>query len=125
MQDFRQLKVWEKAHALTLSIYAATKPFPKEERYGLVSQMRRSASSIATNICEGCCRSSDADFARFLQIALGSASELEYQLLLSRDLEYLALPQYRKLAAEVEEVKRMLTSLISRVRGKAASAASS
>ena len=87
MRDFRKIKAWEKAHELTLAIYAATLSFPKDELYGLTSQMRRSASSIPTNIAEGCGRDSEADFARFLQIAIGSTTELEYQILLSRDLK--------------------------------------
>lgn len=78
MQNFRDLKVWGKAHAATLLIYRATDGFPSTERYGLTSQMRRAAASIPANIAEGCGRASDADFARFLQIAFGSASELEY-----------------------------------------------
>jgi four helix bundle protein len=72
MQSFRDLKVWEKAHRLTLAIYQETKPFPADERYGIVSQMRRAAASVPANIAEGCVRSSDADFARFLHTALGS-----------------------------------------------------
>jgi four helix bundle protein len=89
MQNFRDLKVWQKAHAATLRVYECTKNFPPTERYGLTSQMRRAATSIPSNIAEGCVRSSDADFARFLHIALGSASELEYFALLARDLRFL------------------------------------
>lgn len=81
VRDFRKLKVWEKGHALTLSIYTVSQNFPREELYGLTSQMRRAASSIPTNIAEGCGRNSDAELARFMQISMGSASELEYQLL--------------------------------------------
>jgi four helix bundle protein len=90
MQDFRQLKVWEKAHHLALEVYKATSTFPKEEIYGLTSQLRRASGSIPTNIAEGCGRNTDADFARFLQIAMGSASETEYQLILAYDLEFLS-----------------------------------
>jgi four helix bundle protein len=86
MKDFRQLKVWAKSHELALSIYRVTNDFPREERYGLTSQIRRSTTSIPTNIAEGCGRNTDADFARFLQMAMGSANETEYQLLLSHDL---------------------------------------
>jgi four helix bundle protein len=89
MKDFRQLKVWEKSHQLALAIYKATKEFPKEELYGLTSQIRRSSMSVPTNIAEGCGRNTDADFARFLQIAMGSASETGYQLILAHDLEFL------------------------------------
>jgi four helix bundle protein len=87
MQDFRDLKVWQKAHAMVLSIYAATKNFPPEERFGLTSQMRRAAASIPANIAEGCVRSTDRDFARFLHTSMGSASEAGYFVLLARDLK--------------------------------------
>jgi four helix bundle protein len=116
MQDFRKLKVWEKAHQLTLAIYAATKDFPKDELYGVTSQMRRAAASIPTNIAEGCGRGSDADFARFVQIALGSASELEYLVVLARDLNYLSPEQASFLEAAIQEIKRMLTGLIKTLR---------
>ena len=116
MKDFRQLKVWEKAHQLALAIYKVTKGFPKEEIYGLTSQIRRASMSVPTNIAEGCGRNTDADFARFLQIAMGSASETEYQLLLSHDLEFLTKEQYEKLNTDVTEIKRMLTSLIQTLR---------
>jgi four helix bundle protein len=89
MKSFRGLKVWHSAHQLTLAVYKATAKFPKEELYALTSQMRRAASSIPANIAEGCGRGTDADFGRFLQIALGSASELEYHLLLAFDLKLL------------------------------------
>lgn len=116
MKDFRQLKVWEKSHQLTLAIYEATKGFPKEELYGLTSQIRRASMSIPTNIAEGCGRNTDADFARFLQMAMGSASEMEYQLILARDLGFLPQDSYEKLHNEVEEVKRMLTSFLKTLR---------
>lgn len=116
MKDFRQLKVWEKSHQLALAIYKATKDFPKEELYGLTSQIRRSSMSIPTNIAEGCGRFTDADFARFLQMAMGSASETEYQLILARDLDFLPKDMYEKLHSEVEEVKRMLASLLKTLR---------
>ncbi len=87
-KDFRNLKVWEKSHRLTLQMYKITRSFPKEELYGLTSQIRRASVSVPTNIAEGCGRGSDADFKRFLQIAFGSASEVEYLLLLSTDLQY-------------------------------------
>ena len=116
MKDFRQLKVWEKSHLLALAVYKATKEFPKEELYGLTSQIRRASMSIPTNIAEGCGRNTDADFARFLQIAMGSASETEYQLILARDLEILPKETYEKLHQDVEEVKRMLASLLKTLR---------
>ena len=116
MQDFRKLQVWEKAHRLTLKVYRATEQFPSHELYGLRSQLRRATASIPTNIAEGCGRGSSADFARFLQIAVGSASEAEYQILLSFDLGYLPQGICDDLTTGVQEAKRMLTALINRVR---------
>jgi len=97
LQSFKNLKVWEKAHSLTLDVYRSTKNFPKEEIYGLTSQMRRSSASIGANIAEGCCRNGDKDFGRFLQIAVGSAGELEYHLLLAHDLSLLNSMDYQRL----------------------------
>ncbi len=118
MKDFRQLKVWEKAHQLALAVYKATKGFPKEELYGLTSQIRRASMSIPTNIAEGCGRNTDAEFARFLQIAMGSASETEYQLLLSQDLGFLTKEQHEKLNNDVTEIKRMLASILKTLRAE-------
>lgn len=116
MQDFRELIVWQKAHHLVLNIYKVTGSFPDPEKFGLVSQMRRSAASIPTNIAEGCVKSSDADFARFLSISLGSASELEYQLLLAHDLAYIASDEYQRLNHNVNEVKRILIAFIRKLK---------
>ncbi len=116
MQSFRNLKVWEKAHCLTLDIYQSSQSFPREEIYGLTSQMRRSSASIGANLAEGTCRKGDVEFGRFVQIAMGSASELEYHLLLARDLQLLNLIDYERLAEEVVEVKRMLASLFFKLR---------
>jgi len=116
MRDFRKLKVWQKAHQLTLGTYKATAVFPKIEIYGITSQIRRSAVSIPANIAEGCGRDGDAELARFLQIAMGSASELEYHLLLAHDLNLLKGPEHEKLTDEVIDVKRMLTSFIQKLR---------
>jgi four helix bundle protein len=116
MQSFRNLKVWEKAHALTLDVYQSSKAFPREEMYGLTSQMRRASSSIGANIAEGTCRRGDVEFARFLQIATGSASELEYHLLLARDLNLLQKPDYERLSGGAVEGKRMLVSLMQQLR---------
>jgi four helix bundle protein len=112
MQSFRNLKVWEKAHAVTLDVYSASRSFPKDELYGLTSQMRRASASIGANIAEGSCRKGDIEFGRFLQIAIGSASELEYHLLLAHDLRILAGTDYERVSGGVVEVKRMLASLI-------------
>lgn len=89
MKDFRKLRVWDKAHRLAIQIYHATRVFPKEELYGMTSQIRRASTSTPMNIAEGCGRDTDADLRRFLIVAMGSASELEYQLILARELEYL------------------------------------
>ena len=117
MQDFRNLKVWEKAHALTLDVYRETRSFPSDERFGLTSQLRRSCSSTPSNLAEGCARAGDVEFARFVNIALGSASEADYQLLLSRDLNYLNESTYGKLYDQISEVKRMLNSFERSLRG--------
>lgn len=120
MKDFRDLKVWQKSHELVLRIYAASRAFPREELYGVTSQMRRAASSVPTNIAEGCGRGTDPDFARFLQTAMGSASETDYLILLARDLGYLPDEEYASLNVSVSEVKRMLTGLMLKVRGSSA-----
>lgn len=112
MKNFRDIVVWEKAHALTLMVYQITKKFPKEELYGLTSQMRRASSSIAANIAEGCGKRTDADFARFLQNAFGSANELEYHILLAHDLELLNSSDYQQLTEKVIEVKKMLAAFL-------------
>ncbi len=118
MKNFRDLKVWQKSHELTLSIYKITKTFPKEELYGLTSQMRRASSSIPANIAEGCGRQGNSEFARFLQIAFGSANELEYHLILSRDLQFIDSGQHQKIENQLLEVKRMLASLLAKVRNE-------
>ncbi len=116
MKDFRTLNVWQKAHLLTVSIYKTTSFFPKEELYGLTSQIRRASSSIPANIAEGRGRGGNAEFKQFLQIAMGSASELEYHLLLARDLHYLNAADYVCLADSAVEVKKMLAALIVKVK---------
>ena len=118
MRDFRDLQVWQKAHQLTLAAYGATAKFPREELYGLISQIRRCAASIGANIAEGCGKRGNAEFQRFLNIASGSASELEYHFLLARDLNLLGEPDYRKLHNSVVEVKRMLASLTQKVQAE-------
>ena len=115
MKDFRDLQVWHKAHQLTLAVYRHTARFPPEERYGLTTQLRRSSSSIAANLAEGCGRNGDAELARFCSIAMGSASELDYHLLLARDLKLLTAADYTELAGQASEVKRMLTGLIQKL----------
>ena len=116
MQDFKKLAVWKRSHELTLRVYGLTSSFPREEMYGLTSQLRRAAASVPANIAEGCGRDSGAELARFLQIGLGSASELEYHLLLAYDLGMLKQSDYEEALTEVTGTKRMLTMLIRRVR---------
>jgi four helix bundle protein len=111
MQDYKKLIVWQKAHALSLMIYKVTEIFPKEELYGLVSQIRRATVSIATNIAEGTGRNSNQDFSRFLHIAYGSSSEVEYLLMLSSELKYVPLDIANKLNSDIIEIKKMLASL--------------
>lgn len=118
MKNFRDLKVWQKSHRLTLAVYRATMAFPKEELYGLTSQVRRASVSIPANIAEGCGRRGDADFARFVDIAMGSASEVEYHVLLSHDLGFLDAGNYGQLNDAVTEVKRMLASLIQTLKDR-------
>jgi four helix bundle protein len=116
MRDFREIKVWTKAHLLTLEIYKVTAVFPIEEKYGLTSQLRRSAASIAANIAEGFGRGGNVELARFLQIGMGSASEVEYHILLAKDLNLLTQKIYDDLEGRIVEVKRMLASLLLKVR---------
>lgn len=116
MQDYKQLKVWDEAHKLTLEIYSVTKRFPKEELFVLTSQMRRSSAAIPTNIAEGCGRESSKDYAHFLQIAVASAFELNYQILLARDLNYIANQDYAVLDDKIDKIRRQLANLIRKVR---------
>ncbi len=118
MKDFRRLKVWHKGHALVLMVYEATRDFPKEELYGLTSQLRRAAGSIPANIAEGCGRGGNAELGRFLQIAMGSTLELEYHLLLAKDLGYLAEEWDVQLRAKVHELKSMLSTLLRKVKSE-------
>ena len=115
MKNFRDLQVWDKAHKLTLEAYKITQAFPREELYGLTSQIRRSSASIGANIAEGCGRRGNGDFHRFLQNAMGSASELEYHILLAHDLGILPQPKFKDLNTNIVEVKRMLSALIRKV----------
>ncbi len=117
MQDFRNLKVWQKAHAVTLAVYQATTKFPGDERFGLTVQLRRSASSVPMNIADGCGRGTDAEFLKCLSLAMGGGNQLEYQLLLSHDLGYLSAPDHERLTKETIEVKRMIAGLIHSING--------
>jgi four helix bundle protein len=121
MNDFRNLQVWHKAHALTLAVYRATSDFPSGERFGLVAQIRRAAVSVPANIAESCGRRSQRDEAHLLQVAFGSACELEAELLLARDLGYLSADQYAPLGMDLVEAKRMLGTLARRTFERAVS----
>ncbi|MCG8583282.1 MAG: four helix bundle protein [Pirellulales bacterium] len=118
MQDFTKLAVWEKSHHLTLAVYEKTSCFPNSERYGITSQLRRASASIPANVAEGCGRAGGADFVRFLNIAMGSASEVSYHLMLARDLEMLEAQDYDDLAGRIDEIKRMLFGLIKKLKSE-------
>lgn len=119
MRNFRELKVWEKAHAFALGVYRVSDQFPDSERFGLTSQLRRSSASVPTNLAEGCGRNSDKDLARFCDIAMGSACEAEYQLILAHDLNYINEHELRTLEDQLIEVKRMLYSYTVAIRRSA------
>ena len=116
MKDFRSLQIWQRGHQLVLKIYQITNSFPKEELYGLTSQLRRASVSIPTNIAEGCGRDGDAELRRFLQIAMGSASETEYLLTLSYELQFIDNLRFEGLEKEIVELKRMLTGFILKLK---------
>lgn len=118
MRDYKKFLVWEKSHQLTLDVYKSVNSFPKDELFGLVSQIKRSSSSIPTNIAEGCGRNSDKDFCRFLYISCGSANELEYQIILSIDLTFIEVESGQKLLNQIEEIKKMLNGLITKLTAK-------
>ena len=110
------MKVWEKAHALTLEVYKAVEGFPRQELYSFTNQIQRAAVSVPANIAEGCGKSGDAEFGRYLKIAMGSSSELEYLLLLAHDLNYLNGETYKGLSGNLVETRKMLNSLIQKLK---------
>lgn len=116
MKNFKDLNVWKKAHALVLSVYKQTADFPKAEQYNLTSQLRRAATSIPANLAEGCGKFTQADFANYIQTAIGSAHEVEYLIFLSQELDYIKHDQYLILDLQVNEVKAMLIGLVTKVR---------
>ena len=116
MKGFRTLKVWEKAHALTLAIYKSTESFPKQEMYALTSQIQRAAVSIPANIAEGCGKDSDAELKRYLLISMGSASELEYLLILAHDLGYLPENTFQSMTNDLVEIRKMLNAFIQKLK---------
>ena len=115
MRNYRDLQVWSKAHNLTLELYQVSRQFPREEIYGITSQLRRAAVSIGANLAEGCGRRTSTELARFVRIALGSASELDYHLLLSRDPGFMAADEFASASAALIEVRKMLTSFLNSV----------
>jgi four helix bundle protein len=118
MRDFSKLFIWQKSHKLVMSIYDTTNKFPKNEMFGLTSQIRRASSSIPINISEGCGRYSNKDFARFLQIAIGSACEVEYELLLAKELKYLEEQEYSELSKEVVAIRKMIIKYQSELKNQ-------
>jgi len=115
LQSFRNLKVWKESHSLTLNVYQSTAKFPQDERFGLVQQLRKAVVSLESNIAEGSGRGTDSDFRRFLFMALGSLAEIECQIIVSKDLGWLAEPAYERLVVRIVEIRRMLMSLIGRL----------
>ena len=120
MRNYKDLRVWEEAHRLTLTAYKTTQAFPKDERFGLTSQIRRASASIAANLAEGCGRRSDGEMGRFVQIAMGSGAELSYHLLLAKDLGFVNEEQHAELDASLGRVLRMLSALSAKVRNPSA-----
>jgi len=118
MQNYKNLDVWQTAHLLAVNVYKATMTFPKEELYGLTSQIRRASVSIPSNIAEGCGRNGDPEFGRFLQFALGSSNELEYQLLLAYELKYLDDEIYKDITSQIDHTRRMLIALLKKMNDK-------
>jgi len=115
MRNYRDLKVWAKAHSLTLEIYRLSRTFPREEMFGVTSQTRRCCASIGANLAEGCGRQTNREFGRFVRIAMGSASELDYHLILSRDLGLLKSEDYQRVARDLTEIRKMLGSLLNKI----------
>ena len=118
MRNYRDLQVWTKAHSITLDLYRISRGFPREEMYGLTAQLRRAASSIGANLAEGCGRRTSSELARFVRIAMGSASELDYHLLLCRDLGYMKDEDFKRVESELTEVRKMLTSFLNSIEAQ-------
>ena len=118
MRNYRDLEVWKLSHKLTLVLYSASRKFPKEEMFGLTSQVRRAAVSIGANLAEGCGRRTSPEFARFIRIAMGSASELDYHLLLCRDFEFISAEFYERNSKELIRVRKMLSALLASVENQ-------
>lgn len=118
MHNFKELKVWQKAIEFTVEIYKLTASFPSEERFGLISRLRRASVSTSSNIAEGSGRNSDKDFVRFLSISIGSAYETETQLIISRRLNYVDHTKFEELATKITEIQRMLNAFSENLKNK-------
>ncbi len=118
MRNYRELDVWKKSHKLTLELYQLSRSFPKDEMYGLTSQMRRAAVSVGANLAEGCGRRTSPELARFVRIAMGSASELDYHLLLCRDFQFVSAQDYERTSTELSRVRKMLTGLLASIEAQ-------
>ena len=116
MRNYKNLTVWQKSHAFVLTAYKASKSFPREEQYNLTSQLRRAATSIPTNLAEGCGKFTDRDFAKYIQNAFGSSQEVEYLSFLSFELGYISIQEFKTLDSQINEVKAMLISLLLKIR---------
>lgn len=116
MKDFKNIEIWKRSHQLTLEIYRAAQQFPKEEMWGLTSQLRRAVASIPTNIAEGCGRRTNAELANFLNIASGSASEVEYEILLAKEVGYISTEQYESWTREISELRSMLAAYMKKLK---------
>jgi four helix bundle protein len=112
LRNYRDLQVWAKAYALSLELYRISRAFPREEIYGITSQLRRAAVSIGANLAEGCGRRTNPEMARFVRIAMGSASELDHHLLLCKDLGLLQDEDYKRNVRNLIEVRKMLSALL-------------
>jgi len=118
MSDFRKLLIWQKSMALITKIYFSTNNFPKEEIFGLTSQIRRSSISIPSNIAEGSGRESDKDFLRFLNISTGSLFEMQTQLEIAKNIAYLNQEEFNNLYEDSREVERMLVAFIKKIKDR-------
>lgn len=116
MRNFRTMKMWNDAVDLSVLTYKYTKQFPTDEKFGLVSQMNRAAVSISSNIAEGCSRSSDIEFKRFLEIAMGSGFELETQFILANKLLFINETELELVLVEIHQIQKQLNGLISKIR---------
>jgi len=118
LRNYRDLKVWSKSYGLSLELYRLSRSFPKEELYGITSQLRRAAVSIGANLAEGCGRRTNAEMARFVRISMGSASELDHHLLLCKDLGFLQDEDYKRTSRGLVEIRKMLAALLDSIEAE-------